>query len=163
MKQLNRILKSVAQKSLYEDATPLTDATISYNQGDLAVLDSGKIRAIKVGDDGSNFLGITRESIVNGKLKSPYVTDVDNSQAISSIPGPVYGVTAKLVLKTGDALNPGYPVYPDPASGTYHVTSTAGALKAIGLYQGPAIASALAGQGIEVLLGARTIEDVLIF
>ena len=68
--------------------------------------------------------GIAPATIEDGKLPVPYVTDVDASRAISAIPGPVAGVVAKLVLKTGDALAFGAPVYLDGASGAYHVTAT---------------------------------------
>jgi hypothetical protein len=155
MKAFNRITCSIAPRTLFNDLKNMTDATISYNQGDLLVLDGTNhlVKAIASGETGANVLGLAQATVVDGKPKSPTQgTDVDAAQAIPSLPGAVYGVIAKLVLKTGDAINSGALVYPDPAAGTYHVTATAGSLVAIGFYQGPAVASAVAGQEIEVHL-----------
>ncbi len=111
--------------------------------------------------EGSTFLGVARVSIVLGKIASPYNTDVVASQAIQDIPGPVYGVIAKCVLKTGDSVNPGDDIYLDPGTGTRGVTVTG--TKSIGLYQGPAIAGAAAGTEIPVLIGCRAKNDSLKF
>ena len=153
---VNRIVKTISEKSLFDDASALVDSSISFKQGDLLVLDTTahKIKAVAAGELGTNFLGISRQTIVNGKPLSPYVTDVDASQAVPAVVGPVYGVIAKLVLKLGDALVAGGLVYVDAANGTHHVTATAGSSVAIGVYQGSAIASAVAGQEIPVLLKA---------
>lgn len=152
MKVLNRIVKTVAQNSLFDDATSVIDSTVTFNQGDLLCLDTGLLRSVVALDDGTKFVGISRQSVVLGKLKSPYSTDVDASVAATHVAGPVFNVNAKLVAKTGDAFTTGCKVYLDGASGTYHVTSTAGLNTAIGIYQGPAIAAASAGQEIEVYL-----------
>jgi hypothetical protein len=160
----NRITRSVAPKSVFESAQHVIDATVSFNQGDLLVFDdtNNLLKKPAAEAEGSTFLGIAKVTIVDGKLASPYEgTAVDAAAAISDIPGPEYGSIAKLVLKTGDSINSGDLVYLDPASGTYHV-SVAGT-KAIGIYQGKDIATAPAGQEIEVLLGARHPADTLRF
>ena len=157
----NRIVRTVSEKSLFPSAKNVVDATVSHNQGDLLILSGGLLAAAASEADGEFMLGIAVETIVDGKLASPYVTDVDGSVAASEIPGPSYGVVAKLVLKTGDALAEGGLVYLNPAAGTHHVQ--AAGTKAIGVNQGPAIASAAAGQEIEVLIGCRAPDDILKF
>lgn len=159
MSGFNRITREDAKRSLFPSAIALVGSTTSYNAGDLIVLDTSthKLRAVTAGDLGGNFVGISEVTIVNGKLASPYVTDVDASAAITDSPGAVIGVVCKLVLKTGDSINPGVPVYLDPTSGTFHVTVTApmsGIL--VGLYQGAALTSVVAGTLIEVKLIANT-------
>jgi hypothetical protein len=157
----NRITRSVAPKSLFEDATALTDATISYNQGDLLCLDGATflIRKLALETEAASILGIATETVVNGALKSPYTgTSVDASAALGHVPGPTYGVIAKMILKTGDSINPGGLVY---WFGDQTVSATG--TKAIGVYQGKAIASAVAGTEVEVLLGARSPNDQLNF
>lgn len=157
----NRIVRTVAEKSIFESAKAVVSAAVSFDQGDLLVFDdtANLLKKPAAEAEGATFVGIARCTIASGKLASPYTTDVDGSQAITEIPGPAYGVIAKLVLKTGDALNPGDQVFLDPAAGTHHVQ--AAGTKAIGIYAGPAIGAAVAGQEIEVLLGARHPGDTL--
>jgi hypothetical protein len=146
----NRITRSVSPKSVFEDATAMVDATVSYNQGDLLRFDdtNNLIAKFSAETDGSTFLGIASETVVNGALKSPYQgTAVDAAAALGHVPGPVAGVQAKLILKTGDSINPGDLVY---WFGDQTVTVT-GTVR-IGRYQGKAIASAAAGTEVEVLL-----------
>lgn len=151
--KMNRITKSIRPFSVFDDCRNQIDATITFEQGDLLYLDTGLIRKQKVGDTGLNFLGIADQSVTLGKVNPPYTTDDSAAEAIASVVGPKSGVVAKLVSKTGDAWLVGAKVYPDPATGTNGVSSTAGALIAIGIYQGPAIVAAAAGQEIEVLIG----------
>lgn len=161
MPGVNTIVRSVAPKSLFESARAVITAAVSFNQGDLLVFDdtNNRLKVPAAEAEGSTFLGVARVTIVNGKLASPYSTDVQASQAIQDIPGPVYGVVAKCVLKTGDTIAPGDSVFLDPATGTRGVTVTG--TKAIGVYQGKAIAGAAAGTEIEVLIGCRHNNDVL--
>lgn len=147
-------------KSLFPSALDLISSASTFDQGDLLCLDTSthRIRRYSAETDGEFACGISRATIVSGVMKSAYTTDVDASAGISDIPGPVYGLVAKLVLKTGDSINPGDLVYWDAdqrvaASGT----------KAIGIMQGKAVSSAAAGTQIEVLLGARSPEDTLQF
>jgi hypothetical protein len=161
----NTITRNVAQKSIFESAKSVIGATTSFDQGDHLFFDTvNHVLAKPAAEaDGVTYLGIARVTVALGKLASPYagLTDVDASVAISDVPGPLYGVIAKCVLKTGDSLNPGDGVYLDPATGTRGVQ--AAGTKIIGIYQGKAIAAAAAGTEIEVLIGARYIGDVLKF
>jgi hypothetical protein len=163
MAGVNNITRSVAPKSIFEDAQALLTSSVSFNQGDLLVLDTTNhvLKKPAAEAEGSTFLGVAIVSIVNGKIVSPYNTDVVASQAVQAIPGPKFGVIAKLVLKTGDSINPGDLVYLDPGTGTTGVTVTG--TKAIGIYQGKALASVAAGTQIEVLVGARAGGDILKF
>lgn len=160
----NNIVKEIAPKSLFDDAKAMTSTTEDFNQGDLMVFDSTNkvIKKAALEADGATFLGVAVVTVVDGKVKSPYQgTAVDAAQALVTIPGPKYGVVAKLTLKTGEALAVGGLVYLDPATGGDGVAASG--TKAIGIYQGPAISSAYAGQKIEVLLGCRFPADALMF
>lgn len=150
----NTILKSVRPGWVFPDIKSLLDSTISFNQGDLVYLDTTNhlVKALDSDAHAATLLGVSTEKVVSGKVSRPYSTDVDASQAAGAIQGPTFGVTAKLILKTGDALSPGQKVYFD--TDAQHCTSTAGT-NALGVYQGPAIASAAAGQEIEVLINAN--------
>lgn len=152
----NNIKRSVAPKSLFESAKNVIDDTITWNQGDLITFSGGLLSAVNAAGDDTAICGVARQKIVLGKVASPYQgTAVDASQAIEDIAGPVFGVVAELTLKTGDALNPGDPVYLE-GSDAQLVTATAGMGQvSVGIYQGAAISSATAGQKIEVLVGAR--------
>lgn len=162
MAGVNRIVRVVERKSVLPEMKGAISSATNINQGDLCVFDTGTnlVRKVTTGDDGTTFIGISEETIVNGILPRPYVTDVDAAQAQPSVPGPSFGVVAKLVLKTGDSVVAGGLVYLDVAAGAFHVTSTAGALKAIGVAQQD-ITSAAAGQTVEVLLGCRYPQDTL--
>lgn len=153
----NNIVRSVMPYSKFESARNVVSSTFTCNQGDLIAFDTTnhvlKVVASEI-TDSPNFLGVSPVKIVNGKIASPYNTDVVASQAVQDLKGPVAGVVALLILKTADALNPGQKVYLDPASGAQNVTATAGT-SPIGIYQGPAIASAVAGQQIEVYIEAN--------
>lgn len=153
MASKNRISKTINERSLFDDATALIDTATDINQGDLCLFTQGVIRAIKSTDTGVNFIGIARKSTDNGVLTQPYSTDTSRNSNGGKIAGPVVGVIAKLVAKQGEAWAVGAYAYPYPNSGTYHVTSTASGLSAIGIYQGAAITSALTGQEVEILLG----------
>ena len=159
MSGVNKITRTVNAKSIFASAQSVIDATVSINQGDLVVLTGGLLAHAALEADGATMLGISSETIVLGKLARPYSTDVDASAGISDVPGPVYGVIAKVVLKTGAALAKGALVYLNPAAGTRHVQEAG--TKAIGVYQGATIAAATAGQEIEVLIGARYPSDTL--
>jgi hypothetical protein len=158
MAGVNKIVRSVAPKSLFESAQALVDSTISWNQGDLIYLDTTNhlLKVVTAETQSANFMGVARVTIVSGKIASPYNTDVVASQSIADVPGPQVGVVAKLVLKTGDSLAPGQQVGLYPAAGTRGVSSTI-TTNAVGVYQGPTIASATAGQEIEVYLGRALI------
>ena len=109
----NRIVRSVQKGTLFASAKKLVDSTSDWNQGDLLIFDdtNNVIRKAATEAEGATFLGIAEQSVVDGKLLAPYSTDVDASIAASEIPGPAHGVVAKLVLKTGAALNTHRHVY----------------------------------------------------
>jgi hypothetical protein len=156
----NNITREISPASIFEDAKPVISSATTFNQGDLLILDtSTHLIRLPVSDaECATFVGIARVAIVNGKKASPYQgTAVDAASAIVTIPGPVYGVIAKLTLKTGDAFNPGDLVYYGGAAQTISSTGT----KAIGIYQGLAVASAVAGQIGEALVGHRFPGDAL--
>ncbi len=159
----NTIVREVSRKSLFESAINVISSAVSFNQGDLLVFnDTSNLIAVPAAEaEGSTFLGVATVSIVSGKLVNPYtgIPDAVSTSAISDVPGPAYGVIAKCVAKTGIALAPGDAIYLDPATGTRGVTNTG--TKIIGIYQGPTVASAAAGQEIEVLLGCRHNGDTL--
>lgn len=163
MAGVNKIVRDLGKTSVFPDATNVVDATVSFKQGDLLVFNNvSKLLAVPALEaEGATFVGIAEVTVNSGKLATPYLgTAVDAAQAISSIPGPVANVVAKLVSKTGDAWAHGDAVYLDPATGTRGVSSAG--TKAIGIYQGATIASASAGQEIEVHLGHRFPFDVLV-
>lgn len=152
----NTIVRSVAPKSLFEGAKVLLDATVSYNQGDLIAVASGLLKAVTASTDAPNFLGVAKQTVVLGKVKSPYQgTDVDASQAIEEIAGPVYGVVARVKLKAADAFAVGCVVYLSSVDAQTVTSVNPGTSDPIGIYQGAAVASATSGQVGEVLIGAR--------
>jgi hypothetical protein len=159
----NTIVREVGRKSLFESAINVISSAVSFNQGDLLVFnDTTNLIAIPAAEtEGNTFLGVATVSIASGKLIGPYsgISDAVSTSAINDVPGPAYGVIAKCVAKTGIALAPGDSIYLDPATGTRGVTNTG--TKAIGIYQGPTVASAVAGSEIEVLIGCRHNGDTL--
>lgn len=159
----NTIVRSVAPKSIFESAKAVISSSVSFDQGDLLVYDATNkvLKKPAAETEGATFLGVARASIVNGKLASPYNTDVVASQAIQDVPGPQYGVVAMCVLKAASTIAPGDSVYLDPGTGTRGVAVTG--TKAIGTYQGPAITGSAAGVEIPVLIGARYPLDTLKF
>ena len=161
MAGVNRIVRSVSPNTLFASAYNLVDSTSDWNQGDLLIFDdtTNKIRKPTTEAEGATFLGIAIQTVIDGKLILPYVTDVDASDSVSQLPGPQFGVEASLVLKTGDALNPGDLVYLNPSTGAYHVQAVG--TKAIGQYDGKAIASATAGQFIVVRIFCRHPGDTI--
>lgn len=165
MAGINRIVRLGGEKkSLFPSALKVVTSAVSFEQGDFLVFDdtNNRLKVPAAEAEGSTFLGIAEVTVVSGKLATPYTgTAVDAANAISDIPGPAYNVVVKAVSKTGDAWAPGDAVYLDPATGTAGVTVSG--TKAIGTYQGAVIASATAGQQIEVLIGCRHPNDTLKF
>lgn len=150
----NNIVRTVRQMSMLESAQAFLTSASDINQGDLCMIDAGVLKPIAVTADAAKFCGVSRVSLVDGKLVSPYPSPV-NSEALSDVPGPVYGVIARLVMKTGDAFAPGAKVYL-VASEPQQVTSVdPGDGLHIGIYQNKNVASASAGQVGEFLIGSR--------
>lgn len=145
----NNIRREVRLGSICEDASSLVDSTVSFNQGDLLAIVSNKLKAIAIDGDTTTFAGVARMTVVLGKPVSPYQgTAVDASVAASAVVGPCFGVDAALTLNTGDAFHPGDLVYPIGSVNAQTVSSSSntGARKPCGLYVGPTVASAAAGQ-----------------
>lgn len=162
MAGVNKITRSVSPKSIFPSALAVISSSVSFNQGDLLVFDdtNNVLKKPAAETEGLTFLGMAQCTIVSGKLAKPYTTDVDASSAITDIPGPVYGVIAKVILKNADVIAPGDLVFLDPANGTRNVSVTG--TKAIGIYVG----AAFTGNGtseIEVHLGCRHPADQLKF
>lgn len=154
----NNIVRLVAPKSIFESAYGVLSSSVTYNQGDFIAFDtSAKVLKVAGTADIDNLLGIARQSIVNGVAPNPYQgTAVDASQAIADVAGPVYGVVASMVLKTGDAFTLGCKVYLTADPQTVTVTDPGSGAKNCGIYNGPlAVASAAAGQKGDILIGAR--------
>lgn len=159
----NTLARRVAPKAVFVDAKPVLDDSVSFNQGDLIVFDTteGIIRKPTLETEGETFLGVAAVTIVDGRPAPAYLSDVDASLSIISVPGPEFGDVHRVMLKAGDAIEPGAAVYLDPASGSRFVTVTG--TKAIGVYQGKALTAGAAGTEIEVLIGCRYSEDTLKF
>lgn len=163
MAGLNTLARRVATKTIFVDAKPVLDSSVSFNQGDLLVLDAtaNLIKKPALETEAATFLGVAVVTIVAGKPAGVYQSDVDASAAIQSVPGPEYGDVHRVILKGGDAIEPGDSVYLDPATGSRAV-SVSGTLP-IGIYQGKALTAAAAGTEIEVLIGSRIGGAVLQF
>lgn len=152
-------------KSHFESALGVIDTSLSFNQGDLLCFDSAThlIQVPSAETDGDSFLGISRVSIVNGKILSPYQgTAVDGAQAITDIAGPIYSCVASLLLNQGETISPGDLVYLNPAFAAYSIQTSG--TKAIGHYVG--VGSVTAGSGgsfVEIRLGSRFPDDVLTY
>lgn len=164
----NTIVKTIALNQLIPDIRGYVDDTVSFAQGDHLILDTTNhlVRAPTSEAEGATYLGVAAVDIEDGVPESPYSTSNDGAISAPALNGPMYGVVAKMVLKTGDALNPGDNVYIYLTAGSRGVGSLSGATgtKAIGIYAGQeAISSADAGQEIEVHVGCRAPNDVLKF
>jgi hypothetical protein len=149
----NRILYEINKNAALDDIQDGVDSTISFNEGDLLYFDDTN-NLVKPttggGTDGATFLGISRVTVVSGKLKSPYSgTAVDASEKAGRIPGPVCGVVAKMIGTTGDVMAYGDPVYVS-ATSPQHVQKTANGTL-IGYFVGKPVTVA-AGQEIECRL-----------
>lgn len=162
----SRITRSISPKSIFEDLQGKVAATTDFSTGDLLIWNATNV-AVElptVETQGSTFLGISDVSVLDGVLKGPYTGITDNNAATPSyeIKGPIYGVYAMVVLKTGESLALGGAVYLDPATGTRGVAASG--TKQIGTYVGAtAISGSAAGLQIEVLLGSRFPADTLKF
>lgn len=155
----NTVNKQIREGAVIPDVKSFTNASISYNQGDLLIFDTANnvVRAPSAEAECAAFLGIASLDVVSGFPRSPYISQVDASQGVTSMEGPIYGNTFNMVLQTGTTMNPGAALYGSPvavgvepnnlvaATGTYQ----------IGVYVGPVVTSSAAGQVVEVLIGRR--------
>jgi hypothetical protein len=148
---MNRIVRSVRPSSLFESAAAVISSAVSFNQGDLLFFDdtNNLIKPVTADADGATFCGIARVTISSGKLLSPYQgTAVDAAVSSVDIPGPQFGVIAKVKLKVADVFNPGDLVY---ATAVDAQTVSSAGVNSIGVFQGKAITAAAGDEG-EVLL-----------
>jgi hypothetical protein len=154
-KAWNNITRSVAPKSLFESAKAVISAAVSFNQGDLISLNGGVLTAYTTETTAVNLLGVARQTVVSGVVKSPYSgTAVDASVALEDLVGPVYGVIAKFKVKTSDSLTPGCLLYLAGTDAQTLTVTDPGTHDHMGIYQGAA-ATAAATERYEVLVGAR--------
>ncbi len=165
---VNRVYRSDARKSFFEDAKALASSAVSWNQGDLLYLDTSAhlIKRVAATGDAATFLGIAENTVSAGILVGPYsgLTAVNAAEAIACLVGPSFGVEALMVLKTSDAFNPGDKVYLVSGGNSQQVSVTdPGDGNYIGQFQGPAVASAAAGQTGACLLFGRGITGAVHF
>lgn len=163
----NTITRTVSPGSIFESAQQVLNSSFNCNQGDLLCFDPTNALLIAPSGEtaGVNFLGVARETLVNGAPRNPFAgTEAALSTAIPDSPGPQYGVIARCHLKPGDSLIPGSPVYLYPIAWTGRGVQAAGT-KQIGVYQGAAVTGAPSGSPteIEVLIGHRYPNDTLAF
>lgn len=160
----NKITRSIAPKTIFPDIRGMLAASQTHEYCDFLIFDDSlnQVRKPTTEAECLTFLGLAQADIVLGKLKPVYQgTDVDASVANGGIAGPVYGVEAKVVVKTGDTVAVGDLLYFDPATGARGVTSTAGTKPiAVAL---EAVAGAAAGYEIKAHIGSRFPADVIKF
>jgi hypothetical protein len=157
----NKLIRSVAPNALFEDASKVITSSLTCDQHDFLVWDTGTLSLKKptLETDGEFMLGVARDALVSGQPKSPYQgTAVDASQKAPALGGPLYGVEVLAQAKTGDVFQPGALVYLDPATGGRGVAASG--TKAIGVSIGPSV-TAVAGQEIPIRVGARYPLDTL--
>lgn len=158
---VDAIVRGGPGKSIFEDGKAAVDSSSTWKQGDLLKFDTSAhaLRIVSSTADAATFVGIADNSVTSGKLVGPYdgLTQVDTAQVSPGFVGPKYGVTARLTLKTGDAFNIGSLVYLTDGGDSQTVTSTdPGSTDHIGVFVGlTAVASAVAGQTGDILIGAR--------
>ena len=71
MKKKNFIVREVAPNSIFEDAQDVIGSSTSFEQGEHLVLDTSthKLKNPAAETDSATYLGISRVSITNGKIK----------------------------------------------------------------------------------------------
>lgn len=151
----NNIVRSVSPKSLFESAYPVLSSSSNWNQGDMLAFDATNkiLNAVTGTGSAANLCGVAVQTIVNGKVPSPYQgTAVDASQAISDVEGPQYGVVCAFYLTSGNAFTPGVKVYIGADAQTVSTTATG---SSVGIYQGAAVTPSGSGTVGDVLIGAR--------
>ena len=159
---INNIKRSVKPATIFPSAKALVDSSVSFNQGDLIALVSGKLKAVALDADTQTFLGVATVTVVSGKLASPYVTAVDASQGTPDIPGPVFGVVANFKLKSGDTFTEGAVVYPYGAGDAQTISSSSnsGARYPIGIFAGATVTAGSSSTG-DVYVGVNNPDGVL--
>ncbi len=161
----NPTFRRVNRNSLIEDITAAVGASTTFNAGDFLTfnLTTKTFGAMTAESDSVTFAGVAVQSIVNGKPVSAYTTDTDASLGFSAVKGPEFGDEVFALLKAGDAVVPGSPLYYNTgATPKNGVTVTAGT-KIIGYYFGPALTGApTTGTVIPIKLGCRFVDSGLL-
>lgn len=163
MAGVNPIARRVARNTLYADIKALITSSVSFNAGDLLIMNtSSHIVALPASEtDGANFIGVAVVTVVSGQVASAISTDVDASVAAGSIPGPEFGDEYKVILSAGLTAHPGDKLYLDPTTGSRNVAVTG--TKPVGIYVGATITAVTGGSEIVAKLGVRYPSDALIF
>lgn len=163
---INNIIRQGAQgRSIFASALPLLSTAVSYNQGDLLCYDSSnKVLIPAATANYANFLGVAVNTIVSGLPASPY-PGVPVNEAASDLAGPLFGVVASLTLDTSSNLVIGGLVYLSSVGAQNVASADPGSSDHIGIYTGSqgAITSSVAGQKVDVLIGARYGMSGLVF
>lgn len=157
----NKIVRTDNPGKVFAEIGNKLAASTSFSHSDLLIFDDAlnQIRKPTTEAECATFLGVAVCDVLNGKLRPVYQgTDVDAAVAPSGVPGPVYGVEVKCVVKTGDTIAVGDLVFADPATGSLAIQ--AAGTKAIGVAQ-QGITGAAAGSEIIVKIGHRFPGDVL--
>lgn len=157
----NKIVRTDNIGHVFAEIGDKLASTTTFNHSDFLIFDDSlnQVRKPTTEAECSTFLGVAVCDVVLGKLKPVYQgTDVDASVAGGGIPGPCYGVEVKVVVKTGDSVAIGDPLYFDPATSTRGVTISG--TKPIGVAQ-QAITGAAAGAEIVAKIGNRFPADAL--
>lgn len=156
----DRIVRGDTGKTLFDEARTAVSSSVTWNQGDLLAFDTSAhvLKVVSTTADSANFCGIADNAITSGALVGPYdgLTAVNAAQVSPGFVGPKYGVVAQLILNTSDAFNVGAKVYLCNGGTSQTVTSVdPGDGNNIGIYVGPLVSSASAGQQGPIKLGAR--------
>lgn len=159
---MNTIIREVAPNQIFSDMKSLIPSTATWNQGDLLMFDPVNYVVNRLPSEASaaTFLGISTVTVSGGNVVSPYSTANNAAIAVPSLNGPMFGVVALAICQTGTTLHGGDPIYADPTVDAGQGVAATGT-KIVGVYQGAAVASTVAGQQIEVLFGARYPGDTL--
>lgn len=156
----NRIIRGDKGESFFQSGKSAVTSSSTWFQGELLCLDSSGhyLRPVAATGDAASLAGVSDNQVVSGQLNSPYagLTPVNAAQVTPDFVGPKVGVIAGLTLKTGDAFTVGAPVYLADGTNSSTVSITdPGDHNYIGIFQGPAVSSATAGQIGAILVGAR--------
>jgi len=156
----DRTYRSDDVKALFEPGVNFLSTSVTFKQGDLLCYDTAAhvLKLVAATGDAATIIGVAQESVTAGVLVGPYtgLSDPTSVALPQAIVGPFYGLTASMILNTGDAFNPGIKVYLVDATNSQTVGVTdPGDGNYVGLYVGPVIASATAGQEGQIKIGCR--------
>jgi hypothetical protein len=153
----NSLRRKIGTKTEFADVSgALTPSALSYNEGDFLVYDTTNhcLKLPTLETDGQYVLGVAPITVVNGKPKPVYTTDVDASVAAPAMEGPEYGDIHAVNLKAGDVAAPGVTLYLDPTTLPIGRNVSVTGTKPVGVYTGTATVTAAAGgTEIEMLVG----------